>query len=113
MVGAFLGACVGAVVLAVLTSGTRPPPALRFDLLKHMRAGTQELPVRCLKCEHEWTETTLTGVRVSVWIKHVRTLVCPECGASWRKIALRVRGAKATGSTESAGGAIGETNGGA
>lgn len=35
----------------------------------------------CRSCDHIWTENWLTNVLISVWIAHVQSLRCPECGS--------------------------------
>jgi len=44
-------------------------------------------PVRC-DCGHEWMADMLQNVAIKVWIAHIKSLRCPQCGDGWRAISF-------------------------
>lgn len=51
----------------------------------------QPTPLVCGSCQHEWRAKLLGWVTVKVWIEYVKSLRCPECGAGYKKIAIRLK----------------------
>lgn len=52
-----------------------------------MTIGTQHLPMTC-KCGHVFLAETLTHVAIDVWVAHMRSLHCPECGAGYKSLSF-------------------------
>ena len=41
----------------------------------------------CRDCEGAWLQPVLSLVPASVWTAYAKTVRCPECGASWNRLA--------------------------
>ena len=46
-------------------------------------------PLRCMECEHRWSEKIIANVPVRAWTAHVKSLHCPSCGAVWNRLAFQ------------------------
>lgn len=63
-------------------------------------------PFLCRQCNERFNLETLQDVIVDVWVRHIKTLRCPQCGATWRKlsfvsdVAAKVYAAEVEGAAE-------------
>jgi hypothetical protein len=51
--------------------------------------GVQLIPMACKVCANQWEQGLLGNVPVEVWVLHVQSLRCPNCGAGHDRLALR------------------------
>ncbi len=42
--------------------------------------STQQIPMLCKECDHEWSQTMVVGVAISVFTGFLATIRCPNCG---------------------------------
>lgn len=47
-----------------------------------------QTPVSCRSCGHQWSQEMLQDVGITVWLAHVKSIDCPQCGASWKQLSF-------------------------
>ena len=57
-------------------------------MIGFMPAMLQDQPLVCKACNHEWLEPLINNVPIDVWVAHVKSLRCPECGAGSDRLAF-------------------------
>lgn len=48
-------------------------------------------PMKCIACNHTWTQECLQDVAIPIWTAHIKTIHCPKCNAPWKKLAFVIQ----------------------
>jgi hypothetical protein len=52
------------------------------------RITVEARPFLCRKCETRFEAETLQHVIIDVWVAQIKSISCPNCGATWRSLSF-------------------------